>query len=227
MIPLAANQFDLSVASILGIAQVLANGLHAAGPALAVAAVLCILLGAFVGLVNGLLVTRVRINSFIATLGTGTLLLASTTGTRAASRSSGLLPADFVALSGKIGASASRRRSLYVLIVGLVLWIVFDYLPLGRYLYVIGDSPRAAELNGISATRYVTLGLRRLRHARGLRRRRPAGAAAGRPEHGRPGTDAAGLHRRAARRDRRSGPGRPMSGARCWRSRCSPSRSPA
>ena len=34
---------------------------------------------------------------------------------------------------------------------------MFDYLPLGRFLYIIGDSPRAAELNGISQTLYVTI----------------------------------------------------------------------
>jgi ribose transport system permease protein len=34
---------------------------------------------------------------------------------------------------------------------------VFDYLPLGRFLYVIGDSPRAAELSGISIRTFVTL----------------------------------------------------------------------
>ena len=76
MIPLASNNFDLSVASILGIAQVLANGLVTQqGLPWQLAALLCILLGAGVGLVNGLLVTRAKINSFIATLGTGTLLL--------------------------------------------------------------------------------------------------------------------------------------------------------
>ncbi len=48
--------------------------------------------------------------------------------------------------------------AIYTLIVSLALWLVFEYLPLGRYLYVLGASPRAAELNGISARRYVTLG---------------------------------------------------------------------
>jgi hypothetical protein len=38
----------------------------------------------------------------------------------------------------------------------LGLWTVFDYLPLRRYIYVLGANPRAAELNGISAERYVT-----------------------------------------------------------------------
>src|SRR6516165_10806171 len=72
MIPLASNNFDLSVASILGISQVLANGLQTQqGLSWQVATILCILLGAFIGLINGLLVTRARINSFIATLGSG------------------------------------------------------------------------------------------------------------------------------------------------------------
>ena len=48
------------------------------------------------------------------------------------------------------GALCARRSAS-------LLWVVFDYLPLGRYLYVLGASPRAAELNGISAKRYVTL----------------------------------------------------------------------
>ena len=47
--------------------------------------------------------------------------------------------------------------AIYALVVSLVLWVVFEFLPLGRYLYVLGASPRAAELNGISAKRYVTL----------------------------------------------------------------------
>src|SRR5687767_12086057 len=61
MIPLASNNYDLSVASILGIAQVLANGLVTQqGLPWQLVAVLCILLGAFVGLINGILVTRAK-----------------------------------------------------------------------------------------------------------------------------------------------------------------------
>jgi ribose transport system permease protein len=158
MIPLTSNNFDLSVASTLGIAQVLANGLITKqGLPWEVAAILCILLGALVGLVNGLLVTRAKINSFIATLGIGTLLLGLNQWYTGGMQVVGLLPPEFTALSGKIPYFGIPAPVIYVLVVGVILWIVFDYLPLGRYLYIIGDSPRAAELTGISTTTYVTL----------------------------------------------------------------------
>jgi len=155
MIPLASNNYDLSVASTLGISQVLANGLVTQqGLPWQWAALLCLALGAFVGLVNGLLVTRAKINSFIATLGTGTLLLGLNQWYTGGMQVVGLLPADFVSLSGKL--YGIPLPIIYVIIIATILWVVFDYLPLGRYLYVIGDSPRAAELTGISATTYVT-----------------------------------------------------------------------
>jgi len=158
MIPLASNNFDLSVASTLGISQVLANGLQTQqGLGWPMAAVLCVLLGAVVGLINGLLVTRAKINSFIATLGSGTLLLGVNQWYTGGRQVVGDLPYGFTQISGRIGDTGIPVAIVYVLLVALVLWVVFDYLPLGRYLYVIGDSPRAAELSGISATRYVTL----------------------------------------------------------------------
>ncbi|MEO1019417.1 MAG: ABC transporter permease [Pseudomonadota bacterium] len=154
MIPLAANQFDLSVASILGIAQVLANGLQTQQGwpwPLAVTAVL--FLGAMVGLINGLLVTRLKINSFITTLGTGSVLLGLNQWYTGGRQVVGNLPPEFVALSGKI--YGVPLPIIYVLAICLLLWIMMEYLPVGRYLYVLGDNPRAAELNGISANRYV------------------------------------------------------------------------
>jgi ribose transport system permease protein len=42
-----------------------------------------------------------------------------------------------------------------VLVISLLLWVVTQYLPVGRYLYAIGANPRAAELNGIPSRRYV------------------------------------------------------------------------
>jgi len=158
MIPLAANQFDLSTASVLGISQVLANGLqtqqHLPWP---LAILLCVLLGAVIGGVNGILVTRVKINSFIATLGSGTFLLGMNQWYTGGRQVVGRLAPDFVLISAKLGGSGIPATVLYLLVIAGILWVVFDYLPAGRFLYVIGDSPRAAELTGIPVARCITL----------------------------------------------------------------------
>jgi ribose transport system permease protein len=161
-IPMVANHFDLSSGFMLGISQVLAIGLQSqSGQGLPwiVACLLVLLLGALVGLINGLLVTRVRMDSFIATLGTGTILYGLNAWYTGGQQVLGMLPKPFLAISGAIplGSFSLPAPAIYVLVVSIGLWIVFEYLPLGRHLYVLGANPRAAELNGISARRYVTL----------------------------------------------------------------------
>src|ERR1700728_5439080 len=74
MVPLATKQFDLSIGYHLGMAQVLIVGLQVnQGLGWPLAAALIMLASLVVGFINGLLVTFFRIDSFIATMGTGTL----------------------------------------------------------------------------------------------------------------------------------------------------------
>jgi len=156
LIPMTSNQFDLSAGFNVGISQVLAIGLQGQGLPWwgAVGAVLA--MGALVGLINGILVTRVKIDSFIATLGTGTILYGLNAWYTGGQQVLASLPPEFLALSGNTGVVPSP--AVYAGVVAIALWDVFEYLPLGRFLYVLGASPRAAELNGISAKRYITLG---------------------------------------------------------------------
>jgi ribose transport system permease protein len=157
MIPMTANHFDLSVAGVLGISQILAIGLQTQqGLPWWLACLLILVLGLVVGFINGVLVTRVGINSFIATLGTGSILLGALQWYTEGRQVIGTLAPAFVALAGRLGSTGIPLALVYVLLVGLVLWVVFEYLPVGRYLYALGENPKAAELNGISAERYVT-----------------------------------------------------------------------
>jgi ribose transport system permease protein len=155
-IPMTANHFDLSAGFNLGISQVLAIGLQGQGLPWWLAVLVVLIMGALVGLANGILVTRIKIDSFIATLGTGTVLYGLNAWYTGGQQVLADLPPQFLAISGSIGIVP--LPAVYTLVCSLGLWIVFEYLPLGRYLYVLGASPRAAELNGISAKRYVTLG---------------------------------------------------------------------
>ncbi len=154
-VPMTANHFDLSAGFLLGMSQVLVIGLQGDGLPWPEAAAVVVLLGAVVGLANGLLVTFVGIDSFIATLGVGTLIYGLNEWYTGGQQVIASLPDSFTAISGAL--FAVPLPALYVLVVGGALFIVFEYLPAGRYLYVLGASPRTAELNGISAKRYVTI----------------------------------------------------------------------
>ena len=156
MVPMTANQFDLSVASMIGIAQILAIGLQTQnGLPWWLAALAILALGGLLGLVNGVLVTRVGINSFIATLGTGSVLLGTLQWYSEGRQIIGTMSPMFTAIAERI--AGIPLALVYVLVLALILWVVFEFRPLGRFLYVLGENPRAAELNGISASRYVTI----------------------------------------------------------------------
>ncbi len=156
MVPLATKQFDLSVGFHLGMAQVLIIGLQVQeGLSWPLAGVIVLAIALLVGLVNGLLVTRFGINSFIATMGVGTLLYGISNWYSGGAQITGSnLPDSFVNLTEIVWRVP--LPALYVGIAALALWIVTERLPVGRSLYVIGANPRAAALLGIPTARYIT-----------------------------------------------------------------------
>lgn len=156
MIPMAAKHFDLSVGYVLGMAQVLGMGLQVElGLPPSITIVLVLLMGLLIGLINGLLVTRAQIDSFIATLGTGTALYGLNLWFTGGREITGNLPNSFTGMAAD--PFGIPLPAVYVMIIGMALWVIFERLPLGRYLYFLGASPRAAELIGISARKNVTL----------------------------------------------------------------------
>jgi ribose transport system permease protein len=154
MVPLAANEFDLSAGYLVGLGHILAVGLQVrSGLPWEVAAVSVILVGMVIGFTNGLLVTRFRISSFIATLGTGTFVYGlSQFYTRGEQIVGRKYPRGFLLLSENIWGVPVAV--IIVLLVAVALWITFEYLVHGRRLYVIGANPRAADLTGIPSARY-------------------------------------------------------------------------
>ena len=156
MMPLTTGKFDLSVGYHVGLAQVLIVGLQVNdGLSWPVASLLVLIVGALIGLINGVLVTRLKIDSFIATMGIGSLLYGVSNWYTDGQQIAGFsLPDGFTGLSGII--AHVPLPALYVLAVAIVLWIVLERMPMGRGLYVIGSNARAAQLSGINVERYVT-----------------------------------------------------------------------
>ena len=155
MIPMAAGRIDLTIGYGIVLWHVLAISLQTMfGLPWPVAVLIVLALGAFTGLLNGLLVEVAKIDSFIATLGTGTVLYALALWHTGGRQVVGMLPQGFYALNGTM-VFGLPITGFYVLAVALIMWIALEYLPIGRYLYAIGANPKAAALNGIPVRKFV------------------------------------------------------------------------
>ncbi|MBY5623905.1 ABC transporter permease [Rhizobium ruizarguesonis] len=155
MIPMASGRIDLTVGYGIVLWHILAISLQTAyGLPWPVAVVIVLALGVLTGFINGLLVEVAKIDSFIATLGTGTVLYALALWHTGGRQVVGVLPDGFYALNGTM-LFGLPITGFYVLLIAICMWIVLEYLPIGRYLYAIGANPKAAALNGIPVRKFV------------------------------------------------------------------------
>jgi ribose transport system permease protein len=155
MIPMAAGRIDLTVGYGIVIWHILAISLQTMfGIPWPITVVIVLVLGAFVGFLNGILVEVAKIDSFIATLGTGTVLYALALWHTGGRQVVGGLPDGFYALSSTF-VFGLPITAYYVFVITVLLWLILEYTPIGRYLYAIGANQKAAELNGIPTRKFV------------------------------------------------------------------------
>jgi len=155
MIPMAAGRIDLTVGYGIVLWHILAISLQTIyGLPWPVAVAIVLILGALSGFLNGLLVEVAKIDSFIATLGTGTVLYALALWHTGGRQMVGVLPEGFLAINGTF-VYGLPITGFYVLVISVAMWLILEYTPIGRYLYAIGANQRAAQLNGIPTRKYV------------------------------------------------------------------------
>jgi ribose transport system permease protein len=154
LLPVAAGAFNLAIGAEIGFASILISWLlvdH--GMSVPLAVVVTILMGAVVGGVNALLAGVFKIDSFIATLGVQSVLLACAEWL---SKSAQILnlPNGFDNFStDKI---LGVTTTVYILFgVAIVVWYVLEKTPLGRRVYATGGNEAAARLAGVRTTAIV------------------------------------------------------------------------
>ena len=147
---------DLSMGATIGMASIVASIAMATWRLPPVAAViLALFVGAIIGLLNGVLVTYVRIPPLIATLGTMTSvrgLCFIFTG--------GLPVFGFPESFGVLGKGYVGFMPVPVIIMAVVLaagWFVINKTKYGRYLYAIGGNAEAARLSGINVKKNMLI----------------------------------------------------------------------
>lgn len=153
------GELDLSVGFNASFAGVLVTGLivHTGLPIL-LAIIIVVGVGAFIGLINGLVVTKARVNSVIATLGIGTIVVglnfAYSSGVPIVSG----VPESFKEIS--LGRFHGVPHNIIIMAVVLtLLWILVERTATGQAIQAVGGNPAAARLSGISVDNYKILGL--------------------------------------------------------------------
>ena len=152
LVPLTADEYDLSIAGNLGFCSMLIAALNVnSGMPIFWACLIGVLAGLVVGFVNGFLVVGLEVSSFIATLGTGTVLggLALAVSNQ---QTIGGVSSHLVTLANNrfLGLSHAFYFSIAL---ALVLWYVLDLTPVGRRLLFVGNGAEVSRLSGISVGR--------------------------------------------------------------------------
>jgi ribose transport system permease protein len=154
LVPLSARVFDLSFAYTMSLAGVTtAQILVDTHLGLVVAILLGIGASLVVGAINCIVVVAMKIDSFIGTLATGSLVLAFITFvTNGATVNGSQLSGTFANLySVEVGGII--LPVYYALVIAVILWLVLEHTATGRRLYAVGFNPDAARLANIPVTR--------------------------------------------------------------------------
>jgi ribose transport system permease protein len=163
-VALIVGELDLSIGFNASLAGVLVTGLMVKqGLPVPVAILLVLGVGVAIGIANGYIVTKLGVNSVIATLGTGSILVGLTfaysTGVPIASG----VPTAFTGIAlNRVGGVPNNV--IIMIVVLLVLWILVNRTDLGQRIQAVGGNIEAARLSGIRVDRvkifaFVTAGV--------------------------------------------------------------------
>ncbi|MEV5707230.1 ABC transporter permease [Actinoallomurus sp. NPDC052274] len=156
MVVLAIGQMNLSVGVLTGFCAMAGAWLMIAqGWPAPVAVTASLLLGAVVGAVNGLLVVLTRINAFIVTLATMTIVDGLRYGVHGPDTFQGYSP-GLVDL-GRASVLGLPVIFLIAVVVAVAVGLFFARTVAGRHLLASGGNPFSARLSGVSNDRSIVL----------------------------------------------------------------------
>ncbi|MGE5072617.1 MAG: ABC transporter permease [Anaerolineae bacterium] len=148
-----AGSIDLSVAYTISITAVMSSYMMQGNPNNVPRAVLGVFaIGTVIGLVNGLVITKLRVSPFITTLGTSLIIAGIINATF--SNYTGSVPQSFEYFGyGTIGPVPVSIIALAVVVVGA--WLLLTRTRFGAHLYGVGGNAEVARLSGLRTDRVV------------------------------------------------------------------------
>jgi ribose/xylose/arabinose/galactoside ABC-type transport system permease subunit len=153
LVMIIAGGFDLSVGAIGTGASLSAASLMTHGHPIGVALLVGILVGLACGLFNGMLIAKLAINPFVATLGSATLITGIVL-TQTGGKSIAGLPLSFSDFG--LGRSLGVPNPAWVFLgVAIVTWLLLRGSRIGHYVYAVGSSREPARLAGVPVDRVM------------------------------------------------------------------------
>ena len=150
------EEFDLSIGTIASFSGVLAAVLAISGVPFMVVLVLGVLISALIGFINGFIVTKFKVMSFIITLAMSRVIYGFTYWL-----SGGAIIFNDIPESFKVIGTEKLGKIPYLTILMVLLTGIFYYLTkhtaLGRKLYAIGGNEQASKIAGVKVDLYKTL----------------------------------------------------------------------
>ncbi|WP_153924908.1 ribose ABC transporter permease [Romboutsia faecis] len=143
---------DLSVGSILGISGAVCASLLVSGQNVVIAVLAALVVGAVVGFLNGFIISKGKLQPFIATLATMTVLKGLTlvyTNGNPITLGSNELAMSF----GKIGGGTILgipTPAMIMILVFMVCYYILHNTKMGRYTYALGSNEEATKLSGLN-----------------------------------------------------------------------------
>ena len=157
---------DLSCGMVMALGGIVMTKLAVSGGMNPYLAIGCGLVACMAfGLLNGLLVTRIKLPPFIVTLGTMNIAFAITQLYSGAQTITDLPPEmTFFGNTVKLGSAAVNYGTVLMIVMYAFMWWGLRDTQPGRHVYAVGNSPEATRLTGIPTDRvllgvYVTAGL--------------------------------------------------------------------
>lgn len=158
---------DLSVGSVLALSGTVTGMLVKSGMPVLPAMVIGVLVGAFCGLLNGLVITKMRITPFVATLGMMLIARGAALQLTGAAPISQLGDAFGILGNGSLfrvigeGVNGMSRvvfpgipfPALVLLVMAVAASFMLRRRPLGRHIYATGSNEEAARLSGVKVDR--------------------------------------------------------------------------
>ena len=128
---------------------------------------ICIAIGCVLGMINGLIVTKLHVPPFIATLGTQTVIYGISLVISDAQPIGGFQKIYTNLVNGRIGSPREFHLPylfFVALVFGIIFWVIYNKTRFGKYMYAIGGNEVAAEVSGVNTTRtllriYTTAGI--------------------------------------------------------------------